>query len=234
MKNVLIFFLGMGLFFWIGCSSSDETAQNNSSQTVRSASRPIEAEVQADNYIIRQSDTVEVSVWGYPEFNTKASVKETGAVTIPLLGEINVAGFTKEQFTQQLKKKLSVYIQGDVKLTIMVASTLTQKVTVLGEVTKQQNYALTTDATLIEILSDAGGTTENSDLHQVKILRGGMNRQPIVVDLARYMENGNLDAIPIVHPGDTIFVPKKENIIRELSDFMRDAIFVFGFFRVLN
>ena len=118
------------------------------------------------------------------------------------------------------------------KLTVTITSTLTQKVAVLGEVTKQQNYPLTTDATLIEVLSAAGGTTVDSDLRHVKILRR-MKRQPIDVDLTWYMENGNLDAIPIVHPGDTIFVPKKENIIRELSDFMREPIFIFGFFRIL-
>ena len=217
----------------VGCSSSDEIAKNNLTQIIRSGSRPIEAEIQADSYVIRQSDTIEVSVWGYPEFNTKALVKETGAVTIPLLGEISVAGFTKDHFTQQLKKKLSVYIQGDVKLTVTVTSTLTQKVAVLGEVTKQQNYPLTTDATLIDILSAAGGTTEDSDLRHIKILRSGMKRLPIDVDLTWYMENGNLDAVPIIHPGDTIFVPKKENVVHELSDFMRDAIFIFGFFRIL-
>ncbi len=78
MKNILLFFIGMNLFFLIGCSSSDEIAKNNLAQITRSGSRPIEAEIQADNYVIRQSDTVEISVWGYPEFNTRALVKETG------------------------------------------------------------------------------------------------------------------------------------------------------------
>ncbi len=171
MKNFFTFLIVTSLGLIVGCSSSDEMAKNNLTQIIRSGSRPIEAEIQADSYVIRQSDTIEVSVWGYPEFNTKAPVKETGTVTIPLLGEINVAGFTKDQFTQQLKKKLSVYIQGEVKLTVTVTSTLTQKVAVLGEVTRQQNYPLTTDATLIDILSAAGGTTVDSDLRHIKILR---------------------------------------------------------------
>jgi protein involved in polysaccharide export with SLBB domain len=121
-----------------------------------------------------------------------------------------------------------------VKLTVTVTSTVTQKVAVLGEVSKQENYPLLFDSPLIEVLTAAGGTTADSDLRHVKILRGGMNRQPIEVDLTWYMENGNIEAIPMVRPGDTIFVPKKANIIRDLSDFMRDAIFIFGFFRVFN
>ena len=84
------------------------------------------------------------------------------------------------------------------------------------------------------MLTIAGGTTTDSDLHHIKILRGGLNYPPIEVDLASFIENGNLDAIPIIRPGDTVYVPKKENVVRDLSDFVRDAIFIFSFFRVFN
>lgn len=234
--KVLPFVLtGMVVLLVVGCSSSsDEIAKTNLAQIMRSGSKPVEAEQQADTYVIRQSDTIQVSVWGYPEFDTsRVPVKESGTVTIPNVGEVVCAGLTKEQFTQRLKQKLSEYIQGEVKLIVTVTSTLVQRVAVLGEVTRQQNLPLTTDASLIEVLSGAGGTTTDADLKHVKILRAGMKRQPIEVDLTWYMENGNLDAIPVVHPGDTVFVPKKENVIRNLSDFMRDAIFILGFFRVL-
>ncbi len=217
-----------------GCSSGDMT-KDSLTQIIRSGSRPIQAEAQSDNYVIRQGDQIQLSVWGYPEFDSRTTVKELGQIALPLLGEVTAAGLTKEQFTQQMIKKLSEYIQGEIKLTITVVSSAPQKVTVLGEVTRQENYTLTTDATLIEVLSTAGGTTPDSDLRNIKILRGGgQNRQPIEVDLTWYMEHGNIESIPVIRPGDTVFVPKRANIIRELSDFMRDAIFIFGFFQVFN
>jgi polysaccharide export outer membrane protein len=217
-----------------GCGGSDMT-KDSLTQIIRSGSRPIQAEAQSDNYVIRQGDQIQLSVWGYPEFDSRTTVKELGQITLPLLGEVTAAGLTKEQFTQQMIKKLSEYIQGEIKLTITVVSSAPQKVTVLGEVTRQENYTLTTDATLIEVLSTAGGTTPDSDLRNIKILRGGgQNRQPIEVDLTWYMEHGNIESIPVIRPGDTVFVPKRANIIRELSDFMRDAIFIFGFFQVFN
>ncbi len=218
-----------------GCaSSSEEIAKDNLTQIIRSGSRPIQAETQADNYVVRQGDQVQFSVWNYPEFNTTAYVKETGTLTVPLIGDLTAAGLTKEQFTDQLRQKLSEYIQGEIKLTISVTSTIVQKVAVLGAVTKQDSYPLTADVALLEILSTAGGTTADSDLRHVKILRSGIGHQPIEVDLTSYIENGNIESIPMVRPGDTVFVPKKANVIREMSDFMRDAIFIFGFFRVFN
>jgi polysaccharide export outer membrane protein len=219
--------------FLAGCGSND-IAKENVTQIIRSGSRPIQVEAQSDNYVIRQGDQMQISVWAYPEFNTQTAVKELGQISVPLVGDMTAAGLTKDQFTQQLTKKLADYIQGEIKVTVTIVSTTPQKVTVLGEVSRQENYPLTTDATLIEVLSTAGGTTPESDLRNIKILRSGLNRQPIEVDLTWYMENGNIESIPVIRPGDTVFVPKRSNIIRELSDFMRDAIFIFGFFRVFN
>lgn len=228
-----ILLLALGLLLFAGCGSSD-IAKENLTQIIRSGSRPIQMEAQSDSYVIRQGDQMQISVWAYPEFNTQTVVKELGQISVPLVGEMTAAGLTKDQFTQQLTRKLADYIQGEIKVTVTIVSATPQKVTVLGEVSRQENYPLTTDATLIEVLSTAGGTTAESDLRNIKILRSGLNRQPIEVDLTWYMENGNIESIPVIRPGDTVFVPKRSNIIRELSDFMRDAIFIFGFFRVFN
>jgi polysaccharide export outer membrane protein len=204
------------------------------SQIIRTASRPIQAEAQSENYVIRQGDQIKISVWGYPEFTTEGLVKETGTFTVPLIGELVVGGLTKEQFTEQLKQKLAVYIKGEMQLSITVISTILPKVAVLGAVTRQDNYTITNDVSLIEILSTAGGTTQDSDLRHIKIIRSIKNSEPIEVDLITYIEKGKVETIPMVHPGDTVYIPKKSNIVRELSDFMRDAIFIFGFFRIFN
>jgi polysaccharide export outer membrane protein len=233
MRTTLASAVILSLLF-AGCGSDDMTKENLT-QIIRSGSRSVQAEAQQDSYVIRQGDQIQLSVWGYPEFDSKTEVKELGEITLPQpIGDMTAAGLTKQQFTQQMTRKLSEYIQGEIKITLTVVSSTPQKVTVLGEVLRQENYPLTTDATLIEILSTAGGLTAESDMRNIKILRAGQNRQPIEVDLAWYMENGNVEAIPIIRPGDTVFIPKRSNIIRELSEFMRDAIFLFGFFEVFK
>ncbi len=233
MKQLLYAFVLLSVLLW-GCSSSEEMAKQNLSEILRSGSRPIQGEVQSSTYVIRQGDQIQITVWGYNEFNTTTTVKEGGTVTIPLVGDVIASGSTKDQFTDALKKKLAEYIQGEIRVDVVVLSMLVQRVTVLGAVTRQENYPLTTDATLIEVLSTAGGITPDSDMRHIKILRNGSSQNPIDVDLSLYVERGTMDAVPLVHPGDMVFVPKKANVIRELSDFMRDAIFILGFFRVFN
>lgn len=232
MKLISIIFLFFLLI--VGCSSSEDIAKDNLTQIIRSGSQPMYGDSQADNYVIRIGDQIQVVVWGYPEFNFQGTVTETGSLTVPLIGEIVVAGLTKGQFIEQLKQKLSIYIPGEIKVSLNITSVVVQKVAVLGEVTRQDNYTIISELSLVEILSTAGGTTADSDLRSIKILRGGLNTNPIEVDLISFIENGNISAIPIVRPGDMVYVPKKNNVIRELSDFMRDAIFIFGFFRIFN
>jgi polysaccharide biosynthesis/export protein len=235
MKKYLSFlFIFLSSFFWGSCSSSGDLSKASLNQIIRSESKPIQAEATASNYVIRQGDQIQISVWGYPEFSTQGLVKETGSLTIPLIGEMVAGGLTKEQFHQQLKEHLSKYIQGEIQLSTTIISVLLPKVTVIGEVNKQDNYTITNDVSIIEILSTAGGVTTDSDLRHVKILKNGKIDKPIEVDLISYIDNGSTENLPMVHPGDTIFVPKKSNLIRELSDFMRDAIFILGFFRIFN
>ena len=68
------------VFFW-GCASDDIT-KDNLTQILRSGAKNIQAEAQSDNYVIRQGDQMQISVWGYPEFNSTANVKE-GVGTVP-------------------------------------------------------------------------------------------------------------------------------------------------------
>jgi polysaccharide export outer membrane protein len=225
-------FLVMALFLY-SCTTHEAT-RGYVSGTAQLATPSIQTEIQSNAYVITKGDQIQLSVWGYPEFTTNATVKEAGTIAIPLIGEVIAAGLTKEQFTQQIRQKLSVYIKGEMNLTVVVVGSVVQKVTVLGSVVRQESYPVLSDISLLDILSMAGGATIDSDLRHIKVIRHGEVSHPIEVDLTGYMESGNLEGIPILHPGDTVFVPKKENILRELSDYMRDLIFLFGFFGVFR
>src|SRR5438552_3502884 len=73
-----------------------------------------------------------------------------------------------------------------------------------------------------------------ADLRHVKIIRAGRNEDPVEVDLATALENGTVEGLPRVRPGDTVFVPKTENAVKQFSDFLRDAVLLFGFFSFVH
>jgi polysaccharide export outer membrane protein len=226
-----LFLIVLGLSLW-GCTTS-EVVRQTAARISPPQSFSLQTELQSDGYVIRKGDQIQLSIWGYPEFATNTTVKETGTIAVPLVGEVMAAGLSKGQFTQQMRTKLSDYIQGEIKLTVTVVSALAQKINVLGAVARPQSYPVTGDISLLEILSNAGGPTDDADLQHIMIWHQEENNPPIEVNLSLSLGRGNVERLPILHPGDIVFVPKKENVIRNTAEFLRDVVLLFAFFRVL-
>lgn len=189
--------------------------------------------IQSGNYTIKAGDMVELSVLGYPEFQVSTTVKESGAIIVPFAGEVHVAGLTKPQLVETMRKKLAEFVKGEPEITIGISSLASERIRVLGAVTRQDNYPVTGEISLVDAIAGAGGTTPESDLSRVYIIHNGKSGELAEVDLASFLEEGNLDANPSVQSGDVIYVPKKENVVRVVSEFLRDVAFLFGAFRLL-
>jgi len=77
------------------------------SQAVSAQTRPVQPEAQEDQtaareyfireYIIGARDLLEIKVFELPEFDHTVRVSEDGSITLPLLGNIQVGGLTKEK-----------------------------------------------------------------------------------------------------------------------------------------
>lgn len=229
-QSIVLFLLAGALLS--GCGQASKVRRESTTAFSRSVRGALFVNMQSGSYPIKEGDQIQITVWGYPEFNTTTTVKDGGLVNIPLVGDIKAEGESKELFSNEVRSKLAQYIKGDVKVNVSVSSLTAQRVAVLGAVVRQENYPIVGQVSLIEVLSSAGGTTPESDLHRIKIIRNGNSEDPIIVDVEAYVESGSTEGIPYVRPGDTIFVPKKENVMREFSDFLRDVVLLFGFFRV--
>ncbi len=228
---VVIFMIGLLAF---GCSA--DTTKENTSYRVPYRESTAPAPAQVESKVVLVGDSVAFSVWGYPEFATRTVVKETGTITVPLAGEVLAAGYSREEFTTYLKQKLAEFIKGEIKLLLEVTHPV-PRITVLGAVSRQGGYPTKTDVPLLEVLSNAGGWTEKSDLRYVRISRQSTQSTEggtIEVNLESYLDTGNMRALPVVHPGDVVFIPEKENVVREVSEFLRDAFILFGFFNIFN
>jgi polysaccharide export outer membrane protein len=226
--TILVLLLGLVA---CSCSTRETTRESGSNVSSRAVSVPT-SEVSSSP--IRKGDQINMSVWGYPEFTTNTTVKETGTIVIPLVGEVVVAGLTKDQFSEMLRQRLSEYVKGEVRLTINIVSTAEQKISVFGAVNKLGSSSMTGEVSLLDLLIGAGGFTDDSDLEHIKIWRAADNSQAIEVNLNSYLDSGNIRGIPILHPGDTVFVPKRENVVRDVTGFMQDLFYLFGFFTLLR
>ncbi len=149
-----------------------------------------------------------------------------------LIGDLKAAGLTKDQFSDQLSSKLSQYIKTKYDLIIKVLSQSGQNITILGGVARQMVYSLTYDISLLQAIAIAGGVSPDADTKHIRIIRGGDPKTSVEVDLNQYLERGRPAEAPMIRAGDVIYVPNDENLVRKMSEFFRDAFFLFSFYFV--
>ena len=218
-----------------GCASSNRVSEETLSGS--NISSLMIDRISAEEKI-QSEDIIEISVWGYEEFNTIKTVNPNGFIIVPLVGEIKAAGMNKDEFSANLKSELSKYIKGEINLSLTVSTSQKNIISVLGQVGRPDNYDFNNSAPILEVLSKAGGITEDADLRSVKIYHYQSGEKTTNLDLTEYLSSGKLNKryreLSLVNPGDIVYVPKQENVIRELSTFLRDVALVFGLFRIFN
>ena len=96
---------------------------------------------------------------------------------------------------------------------LQTAFVSTINVSIIGEVAKPGAYQLSAKSNLLDVLTLADGPTSSADLERTVIIRGENaplqeGEQRFGVDLETVMTEGNLDPLPVMFSGDTVFVPK--------------------------
>jgi len=110
------------------------------------------------NYILGSEDVVQIDVFNVPELSKLVlRVAADGLISLPLIGRVQAAGLTTEQFRQELAEKWGENYLQDPQVTVFVKEFKAKPVSVIGAVEKPDLYPLTGQRTLIEMLSMAGG-----------------------------------------------------------------------------
>lgn len=175
------------------------------------------------DYAIGPGDVLVIRVWGNEDLTREVVVSPEGNFRFPLIGEVTAAGHSADEVGTILAERLADGYLVDPQVEVMIKEYRSQKVYVLGEVVRPGTYSLDSRASIIEIISNAGGL--GGDAGDVaEIIRGRKDwkkdkplrpdgedvSQIIHVDLRRLLA-GKLDSKSVeIQDGDTIFVPQGE------------------------
>lgn len=113
------------------------------------------------------------------------------------------------------------------------ASDQSKAIRVFGEVESAGKYTYEEGYTIIDAVMRAGGVTRYAGIEQIKVLSSG---SPITFNLKQYLESGDESSLPALTPGDTIFVPIKEEEIKTGSNmvYIMGEVFKPGAFESKN
>ncbi|MDD8020665.1 MAG: polysaccharide export protein [Acidobacteriota bacterium] len=203
-QAVLIIFAILSMisgFLWAGwpqavpvSSSQEENQMNGRDYFIR-------------EYKIGPRDLLEIKVFELPEFDQTARVGEDGSITLPLIGNVQIGGLTRDEAEKKLSDLLGRYVK-KAQVSIFIKEYQSSRVAIIGAVEKPGMYELVGRRTLLQMISQAGGFKDTA-ANEVYILREGQdgNTASISIDLEDLLINGNQNLNIPVQANDVINIP---------------------------
>lgn len=206
MKNLA---LALTALLITGCASGSQQLGSNISAG-SAAYQVIPAAQVAGNvatdYRIGALDMLDVTVFQEPELSAKEiQVDASGRIALPLIGSVEASGKTATQLSRELELMLGAKYLREPQVTVTVASSVSQKVSVQGEVSQPGVYQLSGPTTLLDVISLAKGETEFATLAQVVVFRNVEGqRMGAVFDVASIRRGEAPD--PVIQGNDLVVV----------------------------
>jgi len=158
-------------------------------------------------YLLKEGDTLSISVWGEATMKKDAIVLPDGSVTYPLAGRIDVVNASVNEVERRITEKLKTYLP-DPQVTVVVSSIKGNRIFILGKVKKPGPVQMTGPMTVIQALSLAGGFDKFADLDDIKVLRNNNGEQTALpVNYNQLIKGKNLKSNLLLNAGDTILIP---------------------------
>jgi len=157
---------------------------------------------------IGPGDFLDVSEFHTPEFHSTVRVSAEGTVRLPMVNEVQVGGMDELGAAHAiesvlLSKGMLLHPQVSVLVTIYAG----QDVSVLGEVARPGVYAYTLHHRLLDLVSTAGGLSQNAG-RPVNVFHRADPKTPHPVVLDPGGTDDQADHNPELSPGDTVQVSR--------------------------
>jgi polysaccharide export outer membrane protein len=161
-------------------------------------------------------DEVTVHVFGQPNMDGTMYIADDGTVQVPLAGPVHVAGLSPAEAAHAVEAALrekQILLSPHVTFTILKSTS--QQVSVLGEVRNPGIFPIESNSTLLELLAQAGGETEQG-ADTVLILRPGPDgvMRRLGVNLQGLAEAGTTPEAAefTMKGGDQVYVPRAAQV----------------------
>lgn len=177
----------------------------------------IGASAAPEGYRIGPGDVLKITVYGHEDLTRLGVVAADGRMPFPLIGAVHAAGLSPTELEARLRQLLGKDYLVDPQVTIAVQEYRSQKVFVLGEAEKPGTYPLTGRATLLDVLSQAGGPGKTAASHVV-VVRFPKSEAPVTPGTAgsttlraslKKLLAGDAGENLVLESGDTIYLPRQ-------------------------
>jgi polysaccharide biosynthesis/export protein len=199
---VALLFIGSAL-----AQSGRELASAKSPEAAPKATSAAVAAEPGPEYVIGESDTIHVNVWREPDVSQTVMVRPDGYISLPLINEIHVAGYTTTALQNVLTEKFQAFLT-HAQVTVTVVDIRSKRAYITGEIVRAGGYPIVAPTTVLQLIAQAGGFTAYAKRGQIYVLR----QQGDKIDRFKFnytdvvQGRNSKQNIPL-RSGDTVVVP---------------------------
>jgi protein involved in polysaccharide export with SLBB domain len=156
------------------------------------------------DYPLGPGDELMVRGWGTIDIDYRATVDRNGAINIPTIGSISLAGVKAGDAEQVVRAAIGRLYKG---VTVNVTFGQLRAITVymVGQARHPGTYTVSSLSTLVTALFASGGPNANGSMRHVQVKRAG--KVVAELDLYAFIAKGDKSADIKLLDGDTIYIP---------------------------
>ena len=154
--------------------------------------------------MIGPGDELQLQVWGQVNQQGSFVVDRTGAISVPQLGTVHVAGQRYGQLNDFLRNEFG-RVYRNFNLDVTMGQLRSIQVFVVGQARRPGSYTISSLSTLLNALFASNGPTAQGSLRDIQVMRGA--RTVVHFDLYALLLHGDKSKDVQLSPGDVIFIP---------------------------
>lgn len=162
------------------------------------------------DYRMGPGDELQIRGWGSVDIDVRAVVDRDGAIHIPRVGAVNMAGIRSAQAEDVVRAAVGKYYR-DFQLSVTLGQLRGITIYVVGQARKPGAYNLSSQSTLVSALFASGGPNQTGSMRQVQVKRA--ERVVTELDLYAFLSRGDKSADIRLQDGDTIVIPAAKGYV---------------------
>ena len=156
------------------------------------------------DYALAPGDQLIIRGWGQIDLNLSPVIDRAGAIYVPQVGEVRVAGLKFSQIQDYLKTAIG-RVYHNFELSVSMGQLRSIQVFVVGFARRPGAYTISSLSTLVNALFASGGPGRQGTMRAIRLMRG--SKVVTEFDLYELLVFGDMSRDAALLQGDVIYIP---------------------------
>ncbi len=227
-----------------GCSTTDTRGDVASAPDTRTETACLtnvnytSVSDEQQNYRIQSGDDLAINFYLNSEFDTDATVRPDGKISLRLVGDQQARGLTPAQLSAELDQAYSNELLNP-GVSVLVKSSPSRVVFVQGQVEHPGAIPLQPDMTALAAIAQAGGLSEGANPDSIVLIRRDMCGQAHGQELKlsgalKHKNDAAMEEDAELLPGDMVVVPRSgiSSLGLTMKQYVKDLIPIQPYFLI--